>query len=187
MNRFIVKLTLALAVLEGSVEVTKKDEVWLKEPLLIVAKSLELYDDRETQYYFSEYAPDEFFTDCIVQMQDRYKELQDAPRLMGFEDWGVTPEELDANIALNVNYRFQLKEMKCFYPPYRVGEIETTEEENDKLYRLMDLLKCGLSNTYYVSARRGWMMELRRHMGDEAFYARRQIPATPYWRIKNGF
>lgn len=184
MDLITVKLTLAMAVLNGSLDVTKNDVAWLQAPLTAVVTLLEIGEDRELHNMFADYIPEEDFQEALGQLRERRRNMVDYPRLMNHEDWGTTESELAKNIEVNRKYKIHLEELKAYLPPHRCNEIDAAIVESLKIYRMLDLLKCGLSDNYYVSVRREWFNELRTEMGDEAFYSRRQIPAVPYWRIQ---
>lgn len=161
--------TLLIIIPQGEHAGVEKNSVlaWYIDHNAIV---MELIDYREIRYGHTN----------INDLNDRYLRLKDAPSVsdsLRFPDRDYVGHLLD----FNRTYYHHINNLKSLAWDVTLHDRALTE--TDQLYMIWDAVRDIKSEFYYVSIRRTRLAELRKVLGEEAYYAGRLPPHVPIWRF----
>lgn len=138
----------------------------------------EIYDPREVRDLLAR--PGAFRAD-LKELQTRYRDLQEAPRL---EEYRRFPQRQLVNDLLSFN-RALRNDLAARLAVDRLHEEELRAalEETDQLYKIWDTVRDAGCEYYYINVRRQALLQLRNLLGPQAFYSGQIPPHVPTWRI----
>jgi hypothetical protein len=178
-----LKNMLAAVLLTGTWSVPLPQEPgpaygFLAPALRDLAVHLEIMDPKESDFLL---AHPEDFAEHVRQLQDRYRELRDAPPV---SEAARLPARDVVNDLLNFNRAFyqELTE-RLEVDTVHSNELEAARSETTHLYRIWDAVRDARCEHYYVNVRRQALMQLRDMIGQPAFYAGQLPPYVPLWRF----
>lgn len=164
----LLRSLIALFLLTTPTDLPIPVEVLLKlrSPLLQVAHTLEICDEREDQYYFTTWTT----TSDLQILRNRYKALKNSPPIgdsLRFPSIEICTE----NLAFNREYRKNLVSQLEVCALYKKPLLEAAIEETDRLYKVWDLVADTQRKFYLLPVRRQALHRLRETLGGEAYYA----------------
>jgi hypothetical protein len=135
------------------------------QAIQLVALTLELMDSREIAY-------------CDLELlQQRYKTLRDAPPACDAIRF-LERELIRDLMTRNRKYREWLEQRKSLTHEEWIDEALV---ETERLYRIYDLVCDATCPYYYVSVRRKALLDLRKEIGEQAYYAGVLPAHVPVW------
>jgi hypothetical protein len=150
----------------------------LRPNLQKLAIEWEIMDPRESRYVL---ARAEDFQADLKLLRRRFRSLRGAPALsegLRFPDRHMVNDLL----AFNRTYR-QYLTARQHVDLVHGDEVRTALCETDQLYQVWDAVRDARCNYYYVTVRRQALKQLRKLIGDEAFYRGTLPPHVPVWRF----
>jgi hypothetical protein len=181
---FACKYILALTLLSGNTfpENRLHQLFWhayLGDTIKQIAIAHEYMDVREKSYILK-YWQD--FNSHILLLQSRVKELYNAPRLF---ECNTLPNRAIVNDLLvdNRRYREDLVNRLALDVVHE-NEIRQIISEIDILYGIWDAVRDAKCEYYYITVRRKALADLRRMIGDRAYYTGELPPTIPVWRLQ---
>jgi hypothetical protein len=143
-----------------------------------LAIRLEIMDRKETDFIL---AHPEDFAEHVRLLQDRFLELRDAPPVGEATRF---PSRDLVNDLLNFNRAFyQALTERMEVDTVHTEELEAARTETTMLYNVWDAVRDARCEFYHVNVRRQALLQLRRLIGDRAFYTGELPPYVPLWRF----
>lgn len=142
-----------------------------------VAVSLELMDPRERRLLL---VRREDFKDDMNLIHQRYKELKDAPLQCDAERFPAR-EQINQWLAFNREYTTWLEHRKSLFKDAWIDEAIADCEHAHRVYDLCYHAGCGF---YYTTLRREALLNLRKEIGDVAYYTGTLPAVVPVWHFR---
>lgn len=117
-----------------------------------------------------------------VGLRSRVEEVKDFPHFSDHLMWGETEEEIRIKIKCNEDFQERLEFIQACLPWRELGgAIVQNRKLNEALWALRYAKRDAGRYT-----RRYRLNELRKIMGEEAYYSGMPIPPVPLWLIEQG-
>lgn len=144
-----------------------------------IALSLEILDERETNYVF--HRPEDFAGDLAL-LRRRWQDLRDAPRVADAER---LPDRDTINdlIAFNRKHRDYLTACQ-WTETSRADEWRERIQETDAVYQVLDTMRDARCDYFFCTVRRAALKKLRGVIGLDAFAFGRWPGPIPQHRLR---
>jgi len=143
------------------------------------AVSQEVLDPHETGHFLKDA---DSFADNVKVLRERHAELEDCPPLRDHMMF-VERDLINDLLVFNSSYRTNLQQRASLCPVYE-QDFHAAIREAESLYKTWDILRDAKCEFYYVLVRRRALRELKKVLGDKAYYEGRMPPHVPIWRFQ---
>ncbi len=180
MNEMILRLAMAVNMLQGAYPVLDEELLEQRAFLRVAAPFVCQINDREKHFFTGN-------DNDVLRSQLDYsrllaKVISTAPMPDDARAFGLNHEQIAKSIESNRNYRDLLSAE--FGKGNMADWLQRAADENEHLHTQLQVLRLAIHPDSEERFKRECQFNLRNMMGAKAYYSRQPVPSVPVWSLK---